>query len=398
MADAIDETLQLDTVYISDAIMQTMAGKFFSYEDDWTLINMTSSSQSSSPRQNPIPTKITICKPAEKGGGILAILNKNVIPLELCKLAVEKYNRAGKMISTNRGNAAGSHHRNTKLDASHRYEKGAASNSTIMGYIDSANHKRPCRLTSFSRDYYKDYIEGIPFIKAIDRSFKEVLPNTHQEQLISLKTTAADFQIEDTAFSTVTVNYNFQTALHKDSGDYRNGFGNLIVCQDNIAGGEILFPQYKVAIHLNTGDFLAMDVHEWHCNNPITYNTTTAYRLSFVCYYREKMSECKQINNNILAVTGNLDGKSWDTEVIFRKIFGVGSEGEALPTKECLEEGKPWWRMVSPEFYLLYKYKRYTLYDNKNKRTIHNLLPAYNYVIGLRSNCTIDSSIINKLV
>lgn len=392
MADATDQRLQLDTVYISDAIMQTNAGKFFSYENDWTFVNMTSSSQSSSS----IPTKITIHKPVDKGGGILAILSKNVISPELCKLAVEKYNRAGKMVSTNRGNAAGSHHRNTKLDSTHRYEQGIASNSTIMGYIDSANHKRPCRLTSFSRDYYKDYIDGLPFIKAIDRCFEEALPNIHQEQLTSLKTAAADFQIEDTAFSTVTVNYNFQTALHKDSGDYRNGFGNLVVCQDNIAGGEILFPQYKVAIHLNTGDFLAMDVHEWHCNSPITYNTTTntntitAYRLSFVCYYREKMSECKQINNNILAVTGNLDGKSWDTEVIFKKIFGL----EALPQKECLEEGKPWWRMVSPEFTLLYKYKRYTLYDSKNKKTIHNLLPAYNYVIGLRSNSTIDESII----
>jgi len=378
-----NQILQLQTTYTSDAVMQTNAGKFFSYEDDWTFVNMISASQSSnfSFTQSSILTKITVHKPFDKGGGILAILNRNAIPIELCKLAVEKYNHAGKMISTNRGNAAGSHHRNTKIDAIHRYEKGTASHSTIMGYIDSANHKRPCRLTSFSRDYYKDYTEGLPFIKAIDRSFKEVLPNTHQEQLASLKTDAADFQIEDTAFSTVTVNYNFQTALHKDSGDYRNGFGNLVVCQDNIAGGEILFPQYKLAIHLNTGDFLAMDVHEWHCNSPITYNNITGYRLSFVCYYREKMRECTQINNNILAVTGNLDGKSWDTEVIFKKIFGLGS----LPAKECLEEGKPWWRMVSPEFTLLYKYKRYTLYDSKNKKTVHNLLPAYNYVIRLRS-------------
>ena len=31
-------------------------------------------------------------------------------------------------------------------------------------------------------------------------------------------------------------------------------------------GGMLGFPQYGVAVDVRQGDFLAMDVHEWHCN------------------------------------------------------------------------------------------------------------------------------------
>jgi hypothetical protein len=371
MHDEQIETTRLPKKYINDENIQLQSGKFFTIENDWTQINKDSHKNIS---------KIIIYKP--DNGGILAILYKNAISSELCKIAVEKYMKAGKMVSTNRGNAAGSQHRNTKVDSLRRYEKGIASNSTIIGYIDSSNHKRPCRLTSFSRDYYKDYKDGLKFINAIDNCFKTSLPDMHSVQYNALKNNAADFQIEDTAFSTVTVNYNFQTALHRDSGDFKDGFGNLVVCQKDIEGGEILFPQYKLSIQLNTGDFLAMDVHEWHCNNTIRYINDTGYRLSFVCYYREKMSQCNTINKNILNVTGNLDGKSWDTEIIFHKIFTALGFNE-VPLKTIIEEGKPWWKIDTNNITLTYRYKRYILHDKKNNKTIHNLLPAYNYIIQI---------------
>ena len=50
------------------------------------------------------------------------------------------------------------------------------------------------------------------------------------------------------------------------------------------------FPQFKVLIKIEPGDFLLMDVHEYHCNTPITGN---GYRLSFVMYIREDMKNCK---------------------------------------------------------------------------------------------------------
>ena len=37
------------------------------------------------------------------------------------------------------------------------------------------------------------------------------------------------YKIKNTCFSTITINRNFRTALHKDAGDFSEGFGNLTV-------------------------------------------------------------------------------------------------------------------------------------------------------------------------
>ena len=72
------------------------------------------------------------------------------------------------------------------------------------------------------------------------------------------------------------------------------------------------FPQYGVCVDVRDGDFLAMDVHEWHCNtefyptNPAFIDKYTATpdeyvnqwhfnRLSVVCYLREGMLRCKNL-------------------------------------------------------------------------------------------------------
>jgi hypothetical protein len=103
-----------------------------------------------------------------------------------------------------------------------------------------------------------------------------------------------------------------------DAGDLRDGFGNLSVLErGKYHGGYTLFPRYRIGFDLRTGDFLAMDVHEWHCNtemyetasdkkynksipniylNDITTGTQGVdklySRLSFVCYLREKLIHC----------------------------------------------------------------------------------------------------------
>ena len=83
-------------------------------------------------------------------------------------------------------------------------------------------------------------------------------------------------------------------------------------------------------------------------------------------------------------ITGNLDGKSWDTEIIFKKIFEFVGFNE-LPQKNFIEN-TTWWIIDTDIISLTYKYKRYTLYDKKNNKTIHNLVPSYNYIISTYTN------------
>ena len=176
---------------------------------------------------------------------------------------------------------------------------------------------QPCRMTGYTRRGLKQYLHGIPFLESIDQEFKKLVPEAHKKQLAAVRKHPM-YQIADTAFSTLTVNMNFRTALHKDAGDYSEGFGNLTVIEwGKYHGGETLFPRFGIGFNLRTGDFVAMDVHEWHTNAPIietkedaAFNKTLPdirtreadtgvigsqeryQRISFVCYFREKLQNC----------------------------------------------------------------------------------------------------------
>ena len=204
-----------------------------------------------------------------------------------------------------------------KLVSSMKVNNQVASNP-IGFYEESKNFaKLPCRLTHFTRVNYDKYHEGLPFIQRIDQCFKKLIPEAHKKQLCKASE-KCHLQIPKTCFSTITINRNFRTALHRDAGDYKEGFGNLTVIErGKYQGGYTCFPQFGVGVDVRRGDFLAMDVHEWHTNTPIyetdedkTYNegldpvfkdnpevgTVGIYekytRLTFVCYLREKISKC----------------------------------------------------------------------------------------------------------
>ncbi len=191
--------------------------------------------------------------------------------------------------------------------------------SNPIGFYEAGKNfaDLPCRLTHFTRTNYEKYNSGLPFIQRIDALFKELVPDAYQKQR-DRADTKPHLKIPDTCFSTVTINRNFRTALHRDAGDFREGFGNLTVIEQGYYhGGFTVFPQFGVAINLRSGDFVAMDVHQWHANTPIyetaedkvknmdivsdfkdnpavgTAGLYQAYtRISFVCYLREKIATC----------------------------------------------------------------------------------------------------------
>ena len=276
-------------------------------------------------------------------GRLLLKLRKNVIPKHLTDLALESYRDASKKKHENRGASAGMLDRNKmanyigdfvnpgkfrtqfKSNTTGIQSNQATSNlspSNIIGFYDKHDRNlkgngAPCRLTAFNRDHPELWDQSMPFLNAADKQFKLLTPEEHKKQYKQCHETP-DFAIGDTAFSTVTINYSWRTSLHRDVGDFPEGFGNLMVIEDTknankYKGAYTGFPQYGVAANVRTGDFLAMDVHEWHANTefkPINKNITGGAkendvlnkwhfnRLSIVCYLREKMIRCKNMKTD----------------------------------------------------------------------------------------------------
>jgi len=271
------------------------------------------------------------------GDKLLAKFRKNVIPKDIIQQGWESFYETA-ATSRNRGAAAGPIAKNgiywkkrnpvevngwsARYMQDGKLSKMRVNNlvySSVLGYFEETPFmKLPCRLTSYTQRYFENYKRGIPYIQFLNKCFEELTPTEYNKQLARAKKNPL-YRIEGTAFSSVTINRNFRTGLHKDAGDFKEGFGNLSAIErGKYSGGYTIFPRYGVGFNVRTGDYLAMDVHEYHCNTEMTesveqkkYNkalprihfderSTGALggdrnftRISFVCYLREKLIHCK---------------------------------------------------------------------------------------------------------
>ncbi|MES2287296.1 MAG: hypothetical protein V4547_16510 [Bacteroidota bacterium] len=228
-------------------------------------------------------------------GNLLFRYRKNAIPIDLLKSGVNAF-KDSIQLTDGRGAASGSSHKRIRKD-------GTTSNITVgnkvmsgnVGYMDAGAMVHYCRKTAFARQYFEKFKAGIPFVEFIDQLYKELCPVHYAKQKAIADGTDINYKIGDTSFTTVTVNRNFQTAVHKDSGDYQEGFGNLIVYREgHYEGSFFTLLEWGVAVDMHNGDILFADVHKWHGNTPFENCSEDYMRIAFVMYYREYMYLCKK--------------------------------------------------------------------------------------------------------
>lgn len=169
--------------------------------------------------------------------------------------------------------------------------------SGIVGYFDRNPRFPYCRLTEFNLSNPEKFQAALPFVHAVDKVFREHAPDRYQAQLQAIEQTSPDFYIKGTAFTTITVNRSFRTAVHKDVGDYKQGFGVMsAILAGQVGGCYLCFPAFRVAVNMRTRDVCLADVHEWHGNTPLL---GAGIRLSCVFYYRERMMECGTVDEEL---------------------------------------------------------------------------------------------------
>lgn len=232
----------------------------------------------------------------------IAKFRKNIIPANVQKQAFDSLLIAAKT-SMNRGTAGGE--TDGKVSSKKISAKGYISNtveaeksveSGIAGFFDRSPRMPFCRLTAFNQQHLEKFKSAYPIIKFVDKKYAELMAKQYKLQRQVADSTSKDFVIPGTAFTTVTVNKNWQTAVHKDKGDFAQGFGNLVALRKGkYTGGHFVVVRWGVGFDLQNGDLLLVDVHQWHGNTPIIKDNKKVVRLSLVMYYRERMKECGTI-------------------------------------------------------------------------------------------------------
>lgn len=174
-----------------------------------------------------------------------------------------------------------------------KYKVGNCVLNGLIGYMDRTVMMPYCRKTAFTKNEFEKFEKAIPFIKEVDFFYSQLINNKWKIQKEYAKATNNNYLIADTTFTTVTINKDFQTAVHKDAGDLKKGFGNLSCYKTKgISGGYFVLPQWRIAFDLNNCDLLLVDVHQWHGNTPIIKETEQDERISFVMYLRENIIKC----------------------------------------------------------------------------------------------------------
>lgn len=235
----------------------------------------------------------------EETGKCIAKFRKKIIPANIAIDAYESL-KSVSALSSNRAISAGLKE-NGKASSIRLKSDGTKSNTNIAGQVNSGiigyfdrNARFPyCRQTAFNEKQFAKFKKAYPIIKFVDTKYAELMPENYKLQREVADSTSQDFVIPNTAFTTITINKNWQTAVHTDKGDFEKGFGNLVVLRKGrYTGGYFVVPKWGVAFDLQNCDLLLVDVHQWHGNTPINKIDEDAKRVSLVMYYRKNMINC----------------------------------------------------------------------------------------------------------
>lgn len=176
--------------------------------------------------------------------------------------------------------------------------------SGVGGFFDRYPRIPFCRETAWSAANRDKFEMAFPLINKANATYKKSLPIRWQGQYETSKQLKGgkDWLIDDTVYTTVTINKHFHTACHRDVGDLcedgsqliPKGFSNLTVASNGKAfdGFYLCFPEYRIAANIQPGDLIMMDAHQIHGNVPVITAEEGFERLSLVLYFREEMVNC----------------------------------------------------------------------------------------------------------
>jgi len=189
--------------------------------------------------------------------------------------------------------------------------------SNVIGYIDTAKRNSSqaerVRLAAYCRESPLKYEKCLPFLKSIDSVFKNNSADQYNYQKLRNN---EKYTIEKTVFSTVTVNYSWQSATHKDSNNGGDTMAVITVVKDHTnendyTGGYLLFPEFNIGFNIRERDvFIGNTQKYYHCNSPLVplkeligkwtdtdiANKWYLNRISLVAYLKRSCSvSCNQL-------------------------------------------------------------------------------------------------------
>ena len=149
-----------------------------------------------------------------------------------------------------------------------------------------------CRTTPFSLKNPKKWEAAMPAINQIANLHKIADPEGWEAQTEFANRVLKEYRIGDSSYTTLTANYNANTTIHNDVGNFAECTTAMAVVGRDYSGGELCFPRFRVAVKLSPGDVIFFSGKEFHGNAPISGK---GFRLSALLYARRGLEKCTKI-------------------------------------------------------------------------------------------------------
>lgn len=234
-------------------------------------------------------------------GKVFAVWVPKSLSADFCSQAYASLREAAQS-TNNRGKASGASFQRLRADGSvSKTRIGNVVDSSIIGYYDRYPRMNYCRACAWNYAHPSEWKKAIPMIEEISRLFAQYAPEKYNYQAGVAAKVKKDWLIGESVFSTVTINKNFRTALHRDGLNLADSFSAFNVLRaGNFLGGNLVFPRYRIAVSADNQDLLFFMPQEPHGNTEMKAINGKKYeRISLVYYLRDKMRDCGTIEEEL---------------------------------------------------------------------------------------------------
>jgi hypothetical protein len=146
------------------------------------------------------------------------------------------------------------------------------------------------RKTGDWEHYPEVFGEMLELFRTLDSKYREIAPEAHSRQSEAARN--SPWTIQDTCFSSVTVNRNWQSALHTDDGNFGPAVATVLT-KGEPKGADLAFLQYFLPVRLRPGNVLVADTRdEFHGNTALYGVLGKTYRISFFAYLHDSTLRC----------------------------------------------------------------------------------------------------------
>lgn len=150
-----------------------------------------------------------------------------------------------------------------------------------------------CRFSATTEKERENYLSVLNFSKKLAKIHESIFPENYKEALAEASEINNGWLMPNTPYATCNFNVNHAIKYHRDAGNLKKSFSNVLILKENVIGGQLALPEYGIALaQQDRALTIFSGQSELHGVMPIKITKTNGYRASIVFYTLAGMRHC----------------------------------------------------------------------------------------------------------